>query len=304
MTKSDLDRDSPVMMSSTMPSAKYSCSGSPLMFWNGSTAMEGLSGRGSGCAVSLGGLLPLPEKRLGNAHAPDPHRFGDILQRLRTHVLKSDIDLATNLPVSIVGNANAARFCDLFETHRNIDPVTKDIVLFDNNITDVNADAKFDPLVLRHIDILFGHAALNFVGAAYGIDDAGELNESAVPGILDDASVMISDFGIKKRLSQSFQLRQRAFFVDPYQAARARDIRRQNSCQSPLYVLAAQDAPPRLGEIECSYSTIVGRCPAMPMSEMGADIVRPPRHARFCLVDPSSAFRFRHRIDPYPVWGG
>ena len=171
--------------------------------------------------------------------------------------------------MSIVGNANAARFCDPFETHRNIDPITKDIVLFDDNITDMNADAKFDPLDLRHIDILFGHAALDFVGAAYGIYDAGELNESAVPGILDDTSAMISDFGIKKRLSKSFQLRQRAFFVDPYQAARARDIRRQNSRQSPLYVLAAQDRTPGLGEIECSYSTIVGRCPAMPTSETG-----------------------------------
>ena len=46
------------------------------------------------------------------------------------------------------------------------------------------------------------------------------------------------------------QLRQRAFFVDPYQATRARDIRRQNSRQSPLYVLAAQDAPPGGEEIE------------------------------------------------------
>jgi hypothetical protein len=27
-----------------MPSAKYSCSGSPLRFWNGRTAMDGLSG--------------------------------------------------------------------------------------------------------------------------------------------------------------------------------------------------------------------------------------------------------------------
>jgi hypothetical protein len=97
---------------------------------------------------------------------------------------------------------------------------------------------------------LFGHAALNFDGTSHGVDHAGELNESAVPGILDDASAMISDFGIKKRLSKSFQLRQRAFFVDSYQAARARDIRRQNSRQSPLYVLAAQDAPPGLGEIE------------------------------------------------------
>ena len=43
-------RDSAVMMSSTMPSAKYSCSGSPLMFWNGRTAIDGLSGSGSGGA--------------------------------------------------------------------------------------------------------------------------------------------------------------------------------------------------------------------------------------------------------------
>ena len=118
--------------------------------------------------------------------------------------------------MSIVGNANPARLCDPFETHCNIDPITKDIILFDDDITDVNADAKFDPLVLRHIDILFGHAALNFVGTSHGVDHAGELDESAVPGILDDTSVMLSDFGIEKRLSESFQLRQRAFFVDPY----------------------------------------------------------------------------------------
>jgi len=31
-------------MSSVMPSAKYSCSGSPLMLANGKTAVEGLSG--------------------------------------------------------------------------------------------------------------------------------------------------------------------------------------------------------------------------------------------------------------------
>src|SRR5262249_37454097 len=32
------------MISSTMPSAKYSCSGSPLRFWNGRTAIDGLPG--------------------------------------------------------------------------------------------------------------------------------------------------------------------------------------------------------------------------------------------------------------------
>ena len=140
--------------------------------------------------------------------------------------------------------------------------------------TDVTADAKFDPLVLRHIGILFRHAALDFVGASDGVDHAPELNESDVPGILDDAPAMISDFGIKKRLSKSFQLRQRAFFVDPYQAARDRNIRRQNSRQSPLYVLAAQGAPPGLGEIECSYSTILSRCLAMTIVRNGSRLCK------------------------------
>ena len=135
---------------------------------------------------------------------------------LRTYILKGDIYLAADLPVSVVGNADTARFCDPFETHRNIDPITEDIVLFDDNITDMNADAKFDPLDLRHIDILFCHAALDFIGTSHGVDHAGELNESAVPGILDDASAMLSDFRIEKRLSESFQLLQRAFFIDPY----------------------------------------------------------------------------------------
>src|SRR5262249_2774753 len=49
------DFESAVMISSTMPSAKYSCSGSPLMFAKGSTAIDGLSGRGGlapGCGIA------------------------------------------------------------------------------------------------------------------------------------------------------------------------------------------------------------------------------------------------------------
>jgi len=182
------------------------------------------------------------------ANPPRPHRLSNILEGLRSHIITGNLDLAPDLPVGIIGDADAARLSNSLQPHCDIDAVSKDIIFIDDDVADVDADAKFDLLALRCIDILFGHAALNFDGAAYGIYDAAELDESAVPGILDDAPAMISDFGIKKPLSKSFQLRQRAFLVDPYQAARARDIRRQNSRQSPIYVLAAQDAPPGLGE--------------------------------------------------------
>ena len=48
--------DKSVIMSSEIPSLKYSCSGSPLMFANGKTAIEGLSGS---CAVVVGGVTAL-----------------------------------------------------------------------------------------------------------------------------------------------------------------------------------------------------------------------------------------------------
>src|SRR5437016_9039539 len=104
MTKSHLIRARPVRMSSTMPSAKYSCSGSPLMFWNGSTAMEGLSGSArAGPGRSIFGRHRCAALR----HSPGPHGLGDIFQRLQTHVVEDDVDLAANLPLRVVGNADA-----------------------------------------------------------------------------------------------------------------------------------------------------------------------------------------------------
>src|SRR6266446_946777 len=47
MTNSQCSREIAVVISSTMPSAKYSCSGSPLILAKGNTAIDGLSGSGS-----------------------------------------------------------------------------------------------------------------------------------------------------------------------------------------------------------------------------------------------------------------
>jgi hypothetical protein len=72
--------------------------------------------------------------------------------------------------------------------------------------------------------------------------------------------------------AKSFQLRQRAFFVDPYQAARARDIRRQNSRQSPLYVLAAQDAPPGSGKLNVHIAQLWADVRLCATSEIGQSL--------------------------------
>ena len=59
ITKSHGRRDSPIVISSRIPSAKYSCSGSELKFAKGRTAIDGVSGSAMDASQFLAQLRPL-----------------------------------------------------------------------------------------------------------------------------------------------------------------------------------------------------------------------------------------------------
>ena len=200
------------------------------MFWNGSTAMEGLSGSGSagawpagepGCAFAA--LWP------AKLNPPRAHWFGNVLEGLRPKVVAGDLDLAPDLPIGVIRHANAARLGNAFQPRGDIDAVTEDVVVIKNDVTDMDTDAKFDPLILRHSGVLLGDAALHFNRTAHRIYGAGKLDQHAVAGRLDDAASMGGYSGVNKGLSDSLQPGQRAFLVGTHQTAVTGDIRRQNS---------------------------------------------------------------------------
>ncbi len=60
ITKIERKRDNSVIRSSLMPSAKYSCSGSPLMLAKGSTAIDGRSRRVTAGGTAAGGSGAAP----------------------------------------------------------------------------------------------------------------------------------------------------------------------------------------------------------------------------------------------------
>src|SRR5438309_3554263 len=88
MTKSQRMRLRAVMISSTMPSTKYSCSGSPDMFWNGNTAIEGLSGKVSG-GWTAG--MPAGGRRSDFVSA---YRPSDVLEVLFAQIFEGQIEPA------------------------------------------------------------------------------------------------------------------------------------------------------------------------------------------------------------------
>jgi hypothetical protein len=47
-------------------------------------------------------------------------------------------------------------------------------VLLNDHVAEVDADAEPDPLLLRHLGLALGHAALDLHSAAHGVDNAME----------------------------------------------------------------------------------------------------------------------------------
>src|SRR5246127_4465066 len=89
ITNNQQMRDKAVMMSSTTPSVKYSCSMSPLRFTNGSAAMEGMSGRvsaGAGGPSDLAGPGGRPFRFRGSRARGDAisRRFLDFADKTKS----------------------------------------------------------------------------------------------------------------------------------------------------------------------------------------------------------------------------
>jgi hypothetical protein len=185
--------------------------------------MEGLSGSAGGAAVLEG--------------------LGYVFQSLQTDIVKANINLAANMALRVLGDADTAGVGDTFEPGGDIYTVAEDIVIVDDDVTNVNTDAEFDPRVRRHIGVLVRHATLDFDRATQGVYPAGEFHQHAVACRLDDPPAMLDEDGINEGFSDRLELGQRAFLVGPHQAAIADDIRRQYRCQSPLHALAGQRIP-------------------------------------------------------------
>lgn len=123
------------------------------------------------------------------------------------------IDLAANLTLRVFGNTDSTRLRDSLQPCGEVDAVAKDIGVIDDNVADVNADAEFDPRVLRHAAILCGHAAQDLHRAAHCIYGAGELRQHAIARRLDDAPAMGGYSGVDSPRAAKLQIGRNVCFA-------------------------------------------------------------------------------------------
>jgi len=100
-------------------------------------------------------------------------------------------------------------------TRRDIDAVAKDVVVVEDHVAEINADAQFDSAVRRNACVALGDRLLHLDRASHRIDDAGKLHQQAVAGGLDDAAMVLGNFRIEQLAAQRFEAFVRASSSTP-----------------------------------------------------------------------------------------
>src|SRR5438477_12180218 len=122
------------MTSSAIPSETNSCSESPLMLMNGSTATEGLSGSASGaCAAPI----VSPTLRPGRMRYTRNGR-AMFLTRCSPASSKAKIELIAYLITHHPIYADPARLRQGFEPHGDVHTVTMDVTAILDDVTEID----------------------------------------------------------------------------------------------------------------------------------------------------------------------
>nr|WP_292598640.1 hypothetical protein [Mesorhizobium sp.] len=143
-------------------------------------------------------------------------------------VERLNVELVPHLPVGIVGEADAARLRDLFETRSDVHAIAEDIAVFDDDVADVDADAQLDAPSFRNGPVSLEHGALHGNGAGHRLNDRGKLQQQTVAGRLDDMALVLGDERVDQLLAVRLEGGQRLRLVLAHQARVTYDIGRDD----------------------------------------------------------------------------
>ena len=195
------------------------------MFWNGSTAIDGLSGSGSaatGCAAGL-------------PFAPDtPGSPGDVLDLLIAEIVERQRQPVADVIADDSRDTDRAGLGEGFQPGRDVDPVAEQVVAVDHDIADMHADAELHRLVGRAAGILGGDRRLHRDGALHGIDRAGEVGDDAVARGVEDTAPVRRDQLIDDDAAR-LQPGERPDLVARHQPAIAGDVGGEDRGEFALY---------------------------------------------------------------------
>ena len=109
----------------------------------------------------------------------DRDRLGNVLDPVLAHRLEAEGDFGLGVVVDGAGDADLARAGQLLQPRRDVDPIAVDVVLVDDDVTEVDPDPKLDALVLGQIRLTLGDAV--WIAAAHSTASTTLANSTSTP---------------------------------------------------------------------------------------------------------------------------
>jgi len=117
------------------------------------------------------------------------------------------MELVADVVAHHLADADAARFCEPLQPRGDIHAVAEDVVLFNDYVAKVDANAEPDPALFSDLGLPVDHPTLDPDGAAHGVHHTRELRQEAVAGVLYDPAPVLRDLW----LDQLAEMRLEAF---------------------------------------------------------------------------------------------
>jgi|SRR5262245_43003088 len=107
------------------------------------------------------------------------------------------------------------------------------------DIANVDAHPEFDPPIRGHVRIPLGHCPLDLHGTTQCVHSTDEQDQQAVTSRSYGPTAVFFNLGLNELSMMDVQLSERAFIVDPYQAAVTGYIRHQDCHKSAFDLLTS-----------------------------------------------------------------
>lgn len=142
-------------------------------------------------------------------------------------VLEWNLDLAADLFVNRLRNTKPTLGGQTLQTGRDIDSVTKEVVLVDDDISEIDSDPEEHLAISRNIGVSALDLPLDVDGTSHRLHRAGKLGEDAVTGTTEDSAMMVSH-ELVDHAAVGVEPADAFLFVRLHQPAEADDISRQD----------------------------------------------------------------------------
>ena len=112
-----------------------------------------------------------------------------------------------------------------------------------DHIADIDPDAKPYPALLGHVWFALGHSTLDLDSTTNRTDDARELGQEAVAGVLYDPAPVLADLRIDQFWEVGLEALVRPLLISSHQARIARHIGGKDRCEARGHVLPGGKVP-------------------------------------------------------------